>query len=258
MTTFKTPTATVPVTLAAIIALSFATPAFSETKSPEDAQALLHDVKKREVERKVAAKQTELNRLNEDLAKGRDESNDLNRSIAEMGIATTETTSLLDQLSAERTRLTQALEVTNLRLDAERLKLTGLKMLSGAQGKVLASLSSRNEDTELKSAIGVAELKLLSDESSTDQTDAGATESSSKLKTQIADLKRKRAKNEKPIKDAATAAHEAMDAASAKLAQAESAGAKAKKRAAELGLAETAEASSQKAAITAPKAIPVR
>lgn len=258
MTTFKIPPATGPATLATIIALSFSTPAFSEPKTPEDAQALLHDVKKRDFDRKVATKQTELNRLNEDLAKARDESKDLNRSIAEMGIAITETSSQLDQLSGERTRLTQALEVTNLRLDAEKLKLSGLKMLSAAQSKVLASLSNRNEDTELKAAVGAAELKLIADESTSNQADASAAENASKLRAQIADLKKKRAKYEPTIKDASTAAREAMEAASAKLSLADTASARAKKRADELGLAEVADASSHKAAITAPKAIPVR
>ena len=258
MTTFKIPPATVPVALAAIFALSFSTRAFSEPKSPEDAQALLHDVKKRDLERKLAAKQTEVNRLNEDVSKGRDESKDLNRNIAEMGIAITETTGQLDQLAAERTRLTQALEVTNMRLDAEKLKLTGLKMLSAAQGKVLTSLSNRNEDTELKAAVSEAELKLMSGESRPNQADAGIAENISKLRTQIAELKKKRAKFEPTVKDAGTAARDAMEAATAKLSLADTASAKAKKKADEFGLAEVADGPHQKAAITAPRAIEVR
>ena len=238
MMTFKKPPVTVYV-LAATIGLIFSPPVFSETKSPEDAQALLQEVKKRDLERQIAAKQTELNRLNEDLTKGRKESDDLKRSIDGMGVAILETTSHVDQLSAEKTRLTQALEVTNLRIEAEKLKLHGLKMLSDAQSKALGTLTNRIEDTDLRATVGTAELKLMSDGPLLDGGDPAAAESSSKLKSQITELKKKRAKNERTTLEANTAAREAMQAASSKLQLADVAAGKAKKRADELGLAAT-------------------
>lgn len=244
------------VSLTAILALVFSTLAFSQAKSPDEAQALVEEVKKQNLERQTAAKQTELNRLNEDLTKGRNESNDLKRSIEEMEISAMESTSHLDQLSAERTRLAQALEVANLRIDAEKLKLTGLKMLTNAQQKALATLSTRIEDTELRATVGAAELKLMTEGS--DTADAGAKDGASKLRSQIAELRKKRSQGEKTIADANTAARDALQSAAAKLQLADAAAAKAKKRADELGLAEVIDASTQKGAITAPKAIPVR
>lgn len=256
MTTFKIPPVTVYM-LAAAIGLMIPPSLLSETKS-EDAQALLQDVKKRDLERQTAAKQTEVNRLNEDLSKARKESDELKQSIDGMGVAILEATSHVDQLSAERTRLTQALEVTNLRIDAEKLKLHGLKMLSDAQSKALGTLTNRIDDTDLRATVGAAELKLMSDGPLLDGSDPVATESTSKLKSQITDLKKKRAKNERSTLEANTAAREAMLAASSKLQLADAAAGKARKRADELGLNDTANISSEKGAITGPKAIPIR
>jgi len=262
--TLKAPSVSLSLSLAAMFALSLSVPAFCETKSPEDAQALLQDVKKRDLERQIASKETELNRLKEDLTRQRKESEDLKRSIEGMGVAITETTTDLDQLSAERTRLTQALEVATLRIDAEKLKLAGLKMLSDAQSKVLARLTNHIEGTELKSTIGDLELKLVagrerpsSEEPILDNANAGVADNTSKLKAQISDLKKKSAKSDRATSEAGTIAGEAMLAASAKLASADAAATKANKKADELGLAEVAEGPAEKDPITGPKAIPV-
>ncbi len=258
MKTFKTSPAIVSGLFVAVFVLTFSVPAHSQTKSPADSRALLHEVKKHEVERQVAAKQTDLNRLNEDLSKGRNESDELKKSIGGMQAAIAETTGHLDQLSAERTRLTQALEVANLRIEAEKTKLTGLRMLSDAQTKALGTLANRVEDMDLRAAVGAAELKLMSEGALSDGGDPADTEGASKLRTQIAELKKRRVKSERSTTDANSAAREAMAAASSKLLLADVAAGKAKKRADDLGLGESTNAVSSKDTITGPKAIPVR
>jgi hypothetical protein len=266
--TLKTSLQFVSFSVAAILASHFPLTARGETKSPENAQALLLEVKKRDFEREIAAKQIEVNRLNEDLTKAQAESEDLKRSIEGIGTAIDDTSTNLDKLSAERTRLSQALEVATLRVEAEKLKVTGYKMLSEGQKKALSYMSSRIESTERKGAIAAAELKLASkqDAPATGEpvldnakatSDANETETISKLKSQIAELRKKGAKSQQALTDASHAADVAIEAASAKLAQADSAAAKANKRADELGLAEVAVGPGEKDAITAPKAKPV-
>jgi hypothetical protein len=269
--TFQTPFVPVSLTVAAIFACGMSLTALGESKTSENAQALIQEVKKRDLEREIAAKQTEVNRLNEDLSKERGVAEDLKRSIEGIGLAIEESSSNLEKLSAERARLAQALEVATLRVEAEKLKVAGLKMLSEGQGKVLNYVSSRIEATERKAEIASAELKvvnwreplpveevILDNSNPATQQQASGGESLSKLKAQIAELKRKGTKSQTVLTEASQAADVAIEAASAKLAQADAAAAKANKRAEELGFSETAEKSEDKDAITAPKATPVR
>jgi hypothetical protein len=270
----KTPPAIVPFSLAAIIACSLSLPAFGETKTPEDAQTLLQEVKKRDLEREIAAKQIEFNRLTEDLAKVRAEADDLKTSITSIDTAANEASTNLERLSAERARLSQALEVATLRVEAEKLKVTGLKMLSEGQAKVLGYASGRGEVTERKAEIAAAELKLINFQnlpatepepildSSSPAANPSGTDTTAKLKAQIAELKKKGLKSQQTLLDASAAAATAINAASAKLALADAAATKASQRADELGLAAglapVAAGPSEEPAITAPKATAIR
>jgi hypothetical protein len=263
-------TVTVSLSLAVLLASHFALPAFAEEKSPENAQALLQEVKKRDLEREIAAKQTEVNRLKEDLAKEQTVSDDLKKSIDGIVKATEEASSNLDRLSAERNRLSQALEVATLRVEAEKLKVVGFKMLSDGQGKMLGYISSRIESTERKAAIAEAELKLIhkpaivatAAEPVLDPTsptaDTTGVETDAKLKSQIAELKKKGLKTQQVLLDASQLANTAINAASAKLAQADAATAKAQSRADEFGLPAVAAGPPDADEITAPKAKPIK
>ncbi len=260
--------------LAAIIACGLSLPAFGETKTPENAQALLLEVKKRDLQREIAAKQIEFNRLTEDLAKARAEADDLKSSIAGIDTAAHEASTNLERLSAERARLSQALEVATLRVEAEKLKVTGLKMLSEGQAKVLGYATGRSEATERKAEIAAAELKLINFQNlpatepepilddSRPTADPSGADTTAKLKAQIAELKKKGLKSQQTLLDASTAATAAISAASAKLAQADAAATKASQRAEELdltsGLAPVAAGPDEQPAITAPKATAIR
>ncbi len=241
---------------ACLFAFALSPLARAETKTSEDAQALLQDAKSRAAARQVAAKQTELNRLNEDVAKARKESEDLQKSIKGIETATEEASNHAEELAGTRTRLKQALEITTLRIDAQKAKLEGLKALGDAQTKVLNTLSSRTEELDLRAAIEAAGLKLLSESSSPENGEAAATYTA-KIRSDIAEQKKKLEKSERTISMANTAAREAMTAATAKLQLADAAAAKARKRADELGLPETDETPVEREAQHVPKASPV-
>lgn len=230
---------TVPVMVGWMVALTLSHSAFSQADSAEKAQALLLEVKSQELERQIAAKRTELDRLNEDLSKARKEAEELQRSIDGIGKAVTDSNARLEKLGGVKTRLTQALEVNALRIEAEKLKLAGLKMLGDAQTKSLATLNSHIEDTDVKAAVGNAEMKLMSHGKSSGGDEAASAQEAAKLRSEIADLKRRRTKSERSSSTLGIAAREAMQAASMKLQSADSAEAKAKKRADELGIGES-------------------
>ena len=104
MNTIPKHTATLAVCLTWILAMSVPQPASGETKSTESAQALLEEAKLNELERKIAAKQTELGRLNEDLNKARQQADGLEKSIEKVGTAVIESNGHLDQLAGQKKR----------------------------------------------------------------------------------------------------------------------------------------------------------
>lgn len=225
------------VLVASLSSLALLTSARSQADSPKDAQLILQQVKQREAERQQAAKQTELERLNQDLQRGQKESETVQQSIASMQGAIGQTSSQLDQLGSEKNRLSQELEVTTLRIDAERQKVEGLRLLSEAQSRSLEALEKRNNETELRASIGAAELKIMSPPpTDPENTDLKNPEPRSKLWSEIAELKKKLAKSELATLAAQKTAREATRAASSKLQLADIAATKAKKRAVDLGV----------------------
>lgn len=258
--------------LFALFSGSLSRPASGESKTPGSAQDYFKEVKQRDLEREIAAKQIEVNRQGEDLAKVRSEGDVLKRSIAVIDAAASEASTNLERLSEERARLAQALEVATMRVEAEKLKVAGLKMLSEGQGKALSYTTSLSEVTERKAEIAAAELKLITFQDLPHQDDEvildpgspmkpSGTDAKAKLKSQLADLRKKSPKSQQTLLDANTAATTAIGAASAKLAQADAATAKADQRTKEIqnsDLAPVAAGPDEKPAITAPKATMVR
>jgi hypothetical protein len=267
----KTTRPIVSLCLVALFAGSLSWPAFAEPKTPASAQDFLKEVKQRDLEREIAAKQTEVDRQGEDLAKVRGEAEVLTRSIAGLDAAADEAGSTLERLSAERARLAQALEVATLRVEAEKLKVAGLKMLSEGQGKALRYTMSLGEVMEHRAEIAAAELKLITAQSLPHEEEVnldpnspmklGGGNTTAKLKAQIAELKKQGVKSQQTLVEANTAATAAIAAASAKLALADAATAKANQRTKEIenaALAPVAAGPDEKPASTAPKATVVR
>ena len=212
--------------LAGICVLTVAGSAPAQNAEPENAKALLEKVKRRDLDRQMAAGQTYLDRLAEDLAKGRKEAETMQSNIDATSSLSKETAANLSQFTGQRKRLEQVIALTALRIEAEKLKAEGLQLLADAQTKALAALTKRGEETELRASVGATELKLLG------QTEpAAAAEPAGKPHTPLSELRKKLAASEVIAANAEKVARDAMRAASARLELADIAGAKAKRKA---------------------------
>ena len=207
----------------------------------EKAQAILEDVKERELETQLELKQTELQRLNEDLQKRQNESEILQRSMDSIAIALAEAGDTTEQLLARKKHLSRALELTIQRIEAEKLKMDGLKSLSDAQARARERAARQHEETTIRSNIAGTEFRILSQKQTVQEDGAKPKDDSAKLVSEIAELKKRLEKADRNTAAALKVAREAMTTANAKLLQAESAGTKAKKTAQEWGLNENAE-----------------
>ena len=231
--------------VAAILAGAFSLTAISIAVEPVDARekplVLLESVKKREIETQLALKQTEIQRLNEDLQKQEKEQASLQQSMDSIAIAVAESNELLEQYLARKKYLTRALELTSQRIDAERLKVDGLKTLSDAQARERDHVAKRFESTTIRSNIEGANFRILSQKQAPSEGEAAPKDATAKLLSEIADLKKRLERSERNTAAAAKLSREAMLSASEKLVQAENAGMKAKKTAEEWNLNENAE-----------------
>ena len=234
--------------------------AAAETGRSETAQLLLEEAKTTELQRKVTAKQTELERYNEDLNRAREQADALEKSIEKVGLAVGETNAHLDELTSQKKRLTQLLELVTLRIEAEKTKVEGLRMLGGAQTKSLAAIARRNEETELRSNISKADLGLLSPKALPIIGAADGPESGPGKQGSATDLRKRLEKTVHATVAAGTLARDAMTSATAKLQQADAAGAKAARRGSELGIDEIPELPGEKEGLgisaTLPAAMP--
>jgi tetrahydromethanopterin S-methyltransferase subunit G len=224
------------VTLSVASLLAFAVPqgAQCQSGSRANAQALVEEAKKSEYERKMAAKQTVADRLGEDLKKAKHEIDDLEKSVNKVSGATAEATGELGKLGAEKKRLTRDLELANLRIDAEKLKAEGLKLLGIAHAKSREALTKRTEEIELRTSLVSAEMGALAGKSPAEPASSGSKKNRSKQGSTLTELRKQLSKAEQATINASSNARQAMDAAAHKVQQADAAAAKAEKRRAEL------------------------
>ena len=234
-----------------VLALTSLPRAMSQSGSEGNAKVLLNEAKKKQQERKQAAMQKELDRLIEDVKKGKQESADLEQSISKVGNAVAESKSSLDQLAGRRKNVTQDLELLGLRTEAEKLKAEGLTLLNTAHEKAKDALAKRNEELDLKTAIVSAEIQKALDAEIA--ADSEARRLSSESGPSLTELRRNldKAQNRSSLAD--YKAREAMEAASRKLQQAEAAAAKVEKKQAEFASEKVPSSPGGKAPLT-PKA----
>ena len=147
----------------------------------EKAQAILEDVKERELETHLELKQTELARLNEDLQKRQNESEILQRSMDSIAIALAEAGDTTEQLLARKKHLSRALELTTQRIEAEKLKMDGLKSLSDAQARARERASRQHEETTIRSNIAGTEFRILSQKQNVQEDGATPKDDNAKL-----------------------------------------------------------------------------
>ncbi len=222
----------------------------AETAESPDARekplVLLESVKKRDLDSQLAVKQTELQRLNEDMLKRQKEQESLQQSMDSIAIAVAESNDLLEQYLARKKYLVRALELTSQRIEAERLKVDGLKTLSDAQGKQRDHIAKQYESTTIRSNIEGANFRILSQKQAPAEGEPAPKDMAAKLLSEIADLKKKLDHSERNVSSAAKLARDSMAAASEKLVQADNAAAKAKKTAQDWSLNENAEPVAEK------------
>ena len=217
-----------------LLALTTLPRAMGETSPAANAKILLDEAKKNQAERKRAAMQKELDRLAEDGKKGKQEMDDLEKSISKVGGAVTETKGLLDQLAGRKKHIAQDMELMLLRIEAERLKADGLTLLNNAHGKAMEALTKRNEELDLRTNLVSAEIQKMSSSEIAQDYDSKKGKGDSSPTT--TELRRNLAKAEGRSSFANSRAREAMDAASLKLQQAEAAAAKVEKKQAEFAV----------------------
>lgn len=236
--------------VAAVLAGAISMSSIARAVDPADARekplVLLESVKKREIETQLAVKETEIRRLNEDTQKQEKEQVSLQQSMDAIAIAVAESNDLLEQYLARKKYLTRALELTSQRIDAERLKVDGLKTLSDAQAKERDHVAKRLESTGIRTNIEGANLRILSNKQMPPEGEVVPKDATAKLLSEIADLKKKLDLSERKTSAAARLAREAMGSASDKLIQAENAGLRAKKTAEDWNLNENAEPVAEK------------
>ncbi len=211
--------------------------AFSEATGSHSAKALLDESKLIDYEGRIAAKKTVMDRLNEDLKKGTDEMDALEKRVQKVGTAADEAGKQLDQLTSLKRRATAELELLNLRIDAERLKSDGLKMLQTANKKLQEAAAKRNEETTARTALVAAETRQLAAKAPAAAADSGpAKPHVAKNEPTLTEWRKSLDKAERATATAENQAREAMAAAGAKLQEAEAAAAKASKKQEDLAL----------------------
>lgn len=223
----------VTVSLASLLAFAVPQKARCQTESRANAQALVEEAKKGELERKMAAKQVLTDRLSEDLKKATQEIGEVEKSIGKVGAATAEATGELGRLDTQKKRLTRDLELVELRISAEKLKAEGLKLLGAAHAKSRDALTKRTEELGLRTAVVAAEVRVLSGKPSAEPEPSGAKGSRPKSGPTLTELRKQLSKAEDAALTASSNARAAMEAASQKVQQAEAAAAKAEKKRAE-------------------------
>lgn len=226
--------ASLSLSIGCILALMAVPRAMSEPGSVENAKVLFDAAKKSQQERKRAAKQKELERISEDMKKGKQEAADLEQSISLVGNEVSESKSNLDVLAGRKKSALHDLELLFLRSEAEKLKAEGLTLLNSANTKAMEALTKRNEELDLKATLISVEIQKLAESGKVGESDSkrGKTESGPSL----TELRRNLAKAQEKSSLADYRAREAMEAASLKLQQAEAVAAKVEKKQAEFGL----------------------
>ena len=128
---------------------------------PEKARALLDELKKSELDRQIAVKQTEIDRIKQDQAQAERDAASLQKTIDSTAALITDSNDEINKLTTESRRLEHELALAEVRAGAERLKIDGLRALSVAQSKSLSALARHAEEAEARTRLRAAELALL-------------------------------------------------------------------------------------------------
>ena len=226
------------VSILGMLGLGMPRPAISQTAADPNIGALLNEAKKGEHERKIAAKQTELDRLNEDMKKGAKEIESFDKGAVKAGGAASDATKQLDLLTLQKKRATRELELLTARIEAERIKSEAFKSLETANRKAQEAVAKHNDESETRAAIVMAETRQLAAKAPQLTGETSPPVAVAKNEPTLTELRKKLTKAERATSTAAYQAREAMTAATARLQEAENAAARAERKREEAGLAD--------------------
>jgi len=228
------------ISILGMIGLAMPRPALSQTAADPNIGALLNEARKGEHERKIAVKQTELDRLNEDMKKGTKEIEAFDKGAVKAGAAAGDATKQLDLLTLQKKRATRELDLLTARIDAERIKGEAFRQLEIANRKGQEAVARRNEENETRAAIVMAETRQLAAKAPELTGETPPPVAIAKNEPSLTELHKKLLKAERASSTAMYQAREAMTAATARLQEAENAAARAEKKREEAGLADKA------------------
>ena len=166
---------------ACIFSLAQNASAADVAETRETPTVLLEDVKKRELASQLAVKETEMQRLNEDLQKRKSEQATLQQSMDSITSAVADSSDVLEQYVVRKKYLARALELTSQRIEAERLKVDGLKTLGDAQAKARDHVAKQYESTSIRANIEGANLRILSQKQALPEGEAAPKDAAAKL-----------------------------------------------------------------------------
>jgi uncharacterized small protein (DUF1192 family) len=195
----------------------------AEDSGSEQSQALLQKVKESELQRRIAIKQTEIDRLKEDLEKSNRDLDGAQKDMDATTLLIAASSANMDKLGTERKRLEQQLDLTDLRIEAEQKVNEGLKRLFGAQSSELEAINQRMAEIDVRSHLRQSEVELLSAGKPVPGEDNDENGSPDFYK-----LKKTLSSDEMKSVSAETIARAAMKAASLRLESAQEAAARVK------------------------------
>ena len=219
-----TPRRVTAVLATGILTLLAPVAAYSQVAEADPAYALLDQVKKSDLDRQVANKQMEIDRLKQDQSRAEQDTSKLETSAESTTKLLEASTENLTTLSAEPKKLEHQAAIAGAKITAERQKIEGLKALQAAQAKSLSALKLHLDEAEARTRVRTAELELLQG------GQVVPTEGNEeKAQGDLARARKALALAQSKTQFEERAAREAMKSASAKLAQAEARDAAVKK-----------------------------
>lgn len=201
-----------------------------------DPEEVVRKIRNRELERKKEAFQKELSGISEEIKSTETGADTLQNTIDATVELAGQSTDYLTALTAQKGDLEKVLELTGLRIEAEKLKVEGLASLKEAQVLLVESMIAQITFNKERENVARAELRIL-DLPVTEETSAPDTKDEIQAATtQLNEAKAKLELAKGAFTTSDTKANAAMKAATDKLELADIAALKAKRRAIDLGL----------------------
>lgn len=200
----------------------------------EKTEALLQKVNKSDMDLRMAMKQTEIQRLKQDMDESKKDMDSLKKSLDDTAALAKENASNMEKLSLYRKEMEASMQLTAMQMEAEERKSEGLQKLSTAQNDAMEAMNERMAEMDVRSKLRAYEVQLLQQGKpipGEDNDERGTPD--------LMQLRKTLASTEVKTMEADRIARETLKAASAKLAMADDASARAKQMAEQMAKGDT-------------------